>query len=346
MPHVLPHSITGTKAWRWSRNALAVLLIILMLLALLLWRMWQIRGELADIGWPEAPVASEAGGSVTVTWLGTTTLLFDDGDTQILIDGVFSRVGVLESLLLRPVSSDIATINYAMAAFGISRLAAIIPAHSHHDHAMDAGHVANRSSAIVLGSESTANIVRGAGVPVDQYQILADGEVRQFGNFTIRLIASRHAPIGFGDQEIFPGIIDEPLSQPARISDYRTGVAWSVFIAHPRGTALVQGSSGFIEGRLQGHAADVAILSVAGLSSLGRDYTQRYWQETVAATGAKRMIAVHHDDFTAPFGEVRMLPDMLDQVTRAARWIDVQRANDHAEVVVELPPFGKPVLLY
>ena len=70
-----------------------------------------------------------------------------------------------------------------MAEFRIDRLAAIIPVHSHYDHAMDVGIVANRSSAVVLGSESTANIARGANLPVDQYQILANGETRKFDLF-------------------------------------------------------------------------------------------------------------------------------------------------------------------
>ena len=326
------------------KKVLLVLLACACLLVLLGWRMWQIRGSIDDLGWREAMVASEAHGGVTATWLGISTLLFDDGETQILIDGAFTRVGAIDTLLMRRVSSDVATINYAMATFGIDRLAAIIPVHSHHDHAMDAGHVANRSTAIVLGSESTANIARGADVPVDQYQILADGEERQFGEFTIRLIASRHSPVGLDGQEFFPGIIELPLRQPARVSEYRTGVAWSIIIGHPRGTTLVQGSSGFVEGKLARESADVVMLGIAGLAGLGEAYTASYWHETVSATGAARVIAIHHDDFTAPFGQIRLLPDVADRVLRAGGWID--GLADAAGVTVELPPFGQPMLLY
>jgi L-ascorbate metabolism protein UlaG (beta-lactamase superfamily) len=270
--------------------------------------------------------------------------LFDDGETQVLIDGAFSRIGALNSLLLRRVRSDVATINYAMSTFGINRLAAIIPVHSHHDHAIDVAHVANRSTAVVLGSESTANIARGGEVPVDQYQILADGETRQFGEFTIQLIASRHAPIGLDGQEVFPGIIETPLRQPARISEYRTGVAWSVVLSHPQGTTLVQGSAGYIEGNLDDIEADVVMLSIAGLAGIGEEYTGDYWRETVGATGASRVIAIHHDDFSAPFGEVRLLPDILDRVLRSSEWIGALAEEDG--VAIELPPFGKPVVLY
>ena len=92
----------------------------------------------------------------------------------------------------------------------MNHLAAIVPVHSHHDHAMDAGYVANRTSAVVLGSESTANIVRGADVPVGQYQILADGETRQFGDFTIKLVASRTHQSGWTEWRYFPASLTGP----------------------------------------------------------------------------------------------------------------------------------------
>ena len=194
-----------------------------------------------SIEWPLSVVTEIPMDSVTVTWLGATTLLFDDRETQILIDGTFTRVAAIDAILQRPVRSDIATINYAMANFEMNRLAAIIPLHSHFDHAMDVGHVANRSSAVILGSESTAEIARGANVPVDQYQVLADRETRQFGNFKIKLITTIHAPNGLNGEEIFPGTIDAPVLQPSPISSYKTGTAWSVLLSHPRGSTLVHG---------------------------------------------------------------------------------------------------------
>jgi L-ascorbate metabolism protein UlaG (beta-lactamase superfamily) len=284
---------------------------------------------------------------VTVTWLGTTTLLFDDRETQILIDGNFTRVNPFRIASFVPLSSDIATINYALTEFGIDRLAAIVPVHSHFDHAMDVGHVANRTSAVILGSESTANIARGADVPVDQYQILAEGETRQFGDFTIRLKASRHAPIKPGDDgPWFPGTIDTELRQPASVNAWKEGVVWSVFIGHPRGTSLIQGSGGYIKGKLQDESADVVMLGIAGLAGLGEEYVTELWHETVRATGATRVVAVHFDDFTAPFGEVRLFPHIADNILVTVGWISDVNAGNDSEVTIELPPFGQAIPLY
>ena len=83
------------------------------------------RPALDAIDW-EAPVITtiSATDAVTVTWLGVTTLLFDDGDTQLLIDGFFSRPSLTDILLDRPVDNDAAIINYALDEFRMRRLAA------------------------------------------------------------------------------------------------------------------------------------------------------------------------------------------------------------------------------
>ena len=328
------------------RNICLILLAIISIGALLLWQTWQIRSSIDSIEWPLSVTTEIPLDAVTVTWLGTTTLLFDDRETQILIDGTFTRVSTIDAILRRPVRSDIATINYAMANFEMNRLAAIIPIHSHFDHALDIGHVANRSRAVILGSESTAEIARGAKVPVDQYQVLGDGETRQFGNFKIKLIATIHAPIGLSNEEIFPGTIDAPVLQPSPISSYKTGTVWSVLLTHPRGSTLIHGSAGIVEGKLKTESADIVLLGIGGLSKLGRDYTQKLWDQTVLATGATRVIGIHYDDFSAPFGEVRVFPDLLDKVQKTAAWINDLDAVKNNQITVELPQFGRPITLY
>lgn len=334
-------------ALRWTRNIALVLLVLVAIAVLVFMWLWKQRQSIDDIAWPTADVVSEPTDMVTVTWMGTSTLLFDDRETQILIDGNFTRLAPLEIFLFLPVSSDVATINYALAEFRMDRLAAIIPVHSHFDHAIDVGHVANRTSAVILGSESTANIARGAEVPVDQYQILAEGETRQFGDFTIKLLASTHAPVKpGGDGPWFAGTIDDPLVQPASIRAWREGVAWSVVIGHPRGTTLIQGSGGIIPGKLHGESADVVMLGIAGLQGLGKEYVAELWDETVLATGATRVIPVHHDDYTAPFGEVRLFADFFDNIVLTAGRIDEIVEENGDEITIELPPFGQQIPLY
>lgn len=330
---------------RWLRITLTtVVTVAAFAIGGIIW-LWQDRPEVSELGWPLADTTAESGESVTVTWLGVTTLLFDDNETQILIDGFFTRFGIPHYLFL-PIATDIANVNQAMAEFQINRLAAIIPTHSHFDHAMDVGFVANRSSAVVLGSESTANIVRGANLPVDQYQILANRETRKFGDFTITLITSRHTPIADGEKPWFPGTINEPLLQPARINKWREGQSYSIIVSHPRGTTLVHSSAGYIEDHLKNISADVVMLGVAGLSGLGRQYTEHYWNETVIMTGASRVFPVHYDDFTKPFGEVMLFPKIADDTVKSAGWINEIAASTDNPPAIYLLPFGRSIVLY
>ncbi|MEM9209320.1 MAG: hypothetical protein AAGA61_08730, partial [Pseudomonadota bacterium] len=258
---------------RWATITFSTLVVAAALAYGTLAVLWQNRPDISELDWPMAAAGTDNSGQVTATWLGISTLLFDDGETQILVDGTFTRLSPLDFALGRRVGSDIANINYVLDEYRIDRLAALIPVHTHVDHAIDIGRIANRSTALLLGSESMANIALGADVPVDQFQILANGESRVFGEFTITLVESRHVNDGAAARGWPAGTIEEPLRQPARFWDWRSGVAYSVLIRHSAGSALVQGSAGFAEGALGAHAVDVAFLSVAGLAARGEDYT-------------------------------------------------------------------------
>jgi len=308
--------------------------------------LWRDRPMLDSAGWPAPPDPEANNASVTATWLGVTTLLFDDGETQILIDGFFSRPSLLDSILGRPIVNDAATINYALHEFGMRRLVAVIPAHSHFDHAMDIGAIANRTSASVLGSESTANIARGAGVPDDQIVVATDGDVYEFGEFRVRLLPSRHAPIGWRGNVPLAGKIDEVLPLPQPIGAFREGRSYSIVIEHTQGTTLVQGSAGFVEGLLEPLSADVVMLSVGGLTTLDQDYAENYWQEIVTNTGARTVYPLHFDDFTKPFGTVVPTPKFLGNLQKTAHWFDSFRDKWDQETRIFLPEFGKPIPLY
>ncbi len=236
------------------------------LLAIVLTFLINDRPDMRTVEWlPVDDIAEPAPGVVTMTWLGVGTLLFDDGDTQILIDGFVSRPSLGDIVFRRPVTNDIPLINQVLLDFDMERLAAIIPAHSHFEHAMDIGAIANRSSASIMGSESTANIARGSGVPEDQVLVAVPGTEYVFGEFRVTLLRSPHAPSGWRGATPFAGSIDTPLELPASVGEWREGGSFSIVIAHPQGTALVHGSAGFSQPELEKLHADVVVMSVAQL---------------------------------------------------------------------------------
>lgn len=341
----MPAGFPLARVRRIAERVLAAAFAVLALLALLITLLWRDRVELDDIPFSPAPGDIVAGEGVAVTWFGVTTLLFDDGETQILIDGFISRPGIFDVVLDRPVDSDAASINRFLNEYDVRRLAAIIPVHSHFDHAMDIGAVANRTGASIVGSASSGMIARGAGVPDDQIIVVDDTAEFTFGNFTVRLLPMPHAPIGWGGAVPLGGTIDAPLSLPAPVSAFRDGGGFAVVISHPTGTALVQGSAGVDPAALADLHVDTVFLGVGMLESLGRDYTERYWQAAVTSTGATTVIPVHFDDYTRPFGDIRLAPKLLDDFSVTARLLREERQKWDRDSRIYLPAFGTPMPL-
>lgn len=331
---------------RIATRVLTILAATLAFGALVLTMLWRDRGSLDDVTIPLAPTSRNVDSPVTLTWLGAATMLFDDGETQILIDGFVSRPTLFQLLTGRPVESDYATINYFLNEYRIRRLAAIIPVHSHFDHAMDVGAIANRSSASVLGSESTAAVARGAGVPADQILVVADQAEYSFGQFTVKFIESNHAPIGLRGSVPLQGTIDEDLHTPAPVTAWREGTSYSIIIAHPSGRTLVQGSGGIKKAALDDVEVDVVMLGTGMVGSLGRDYLEEYWRSTVTNTGARTVIPIHFDDYSKPFGVVELLPNFLDNFVETVELLEEFRSTWDTDTQLYLPVFGEPIPLY
>ncbi|ORW36442.1 MBL fold metallo-hydrolase [Mycobacterium paraense] len=269
---------------------------------------------------------------LSATWLGVATLLLDDGSSALLTDGYFSRPS-LARVAAGKVAPSPARVDGCLARAGVQRLEAVIPVHTHIDHALDSALVADRTGARLVGGESAANVGRGYGLPEDRLTVATSGEPIRLGPFDVTLVASHHCP-----PDRFPGVIDTPLRPPVRASAYRCGEAWSTLVHHmPSGRRLlIQGSAGFVRGALDGRRADAVYLSVGQLGLRPRSYLQDYWAETVRAVGARRVILIHWDDFFSPLSKpLRALPYAGDDLDVSIRVLDELAAHD--DVALHMP---------
>jgi L-ascorbate metabolism protein UlaG (beta-lactamase superfamily) len=277
------------------------------------------------------PVA-ESGAPLTVTWLGVSTLLLDDGSSTLMTDGYFSRPS-LAQVALGKVSPSPARVDGCLARLQLTRLEAVIPVHTHIDHALDSALVADRTGARLVGGESAANVGRGYGLTADRLVVAVSGEPIRLGAFNITLIKSRHS-----DPDRFPGEITAPVITPVRASAYRCGESWSTLVHHRPSDRrlLIQGSAGFVTGALAGHRADVVYLGVGQLGIQAEPYLVDYWTETVRTVGARRVVLVHWDDFFRPLSEpLRALPYAADDLDVSLRILS--RLADQDGVALDMP---------
>lgn len=289
--------------------------------------------------------------ALTVRFSGTSTLLFSDGTTDWMIDGWFTRPSLVQSVL-GAIEPDLDAITLGLQRNGVDQLAAVIPMHSHYDHAMDSPEVARRTGAMLYGSEATANIARGWGLDESQIRTVADREVISLGAFEITFIESRH--FQFPDPEMVETMltqseISEPLQTPASMFDYKLGKAYVLSVRHPKGNFMVVGSAGYIPGLLEEFETEHLFLGVGGLGSQSADYRRQYWQETVQAVAPQQVILIHWDSLVGPLdgpltGEVRIAGFLSQGADLTLAFLRVKSRDDKGPRLVTLPRFSEIAL--
>mgnify|MGYP000992337614 FL=1 len=277
------------------------------------------RPDIADHAGLFAVPAADHTSALTVTWAGVSTLLVADGESALLTDGFFTRPSLPRVGLSRIGPSE-PRIDGCLGRLGVRRLDAVLPVHTHYDHALDSAVVAERTGASLIGGASAANIGRGQGLSPDRIIVVDPAEPVvpiRLGAFDVTLIESHHCP-----PDRFPGVITAPLRPPVRTSAFRCGEAWSALLHHRPSDrrVLIQGSAGYVPGVLHGQRAEVAYLGLGQLGIQPQRYLIEYWTETVRAVGAHTVVGIHWDDFFRPLSKpLRALPYAVDDLDNSLR---------------------------
>ncbi|WP_374593867.1 MBL fold metallo-hydrolase [Aquabacterium sp.] len=322
---------------RYLLRLMLWIVLVLAVAAAVLAAIWHRAPSLAPYDALRFPPAAEAPPTgaphpLRVTWVGVATLLLDDGETALMTDGFFTRPGLLSLLRIEP---DREVIAQSLQRLHVSRLAAVMPLHSHHDHALDSAVVAQSTGALLVGSESTLNIGRGAQLPTDRLRHVQGGDTLSFGRFKVTWVKSPHSPGAF-----FEGEITAPLSAPARAADYRMGDCFALLIEHDDGQhvrrVLVQGSAGFTPSMLAGRQADVVFLGIAPLGKQPPHYQADLWRELVQAVHARRVVPIHWDNFFDPLSDgLHPMNRLMDNFDNAMHFVQTQ--GQAQQIDVRLP---------
>ncbi|MDB5219173.1 MAG: secreted protein [Myxococcaceae bacterium] len=265
---------------------------------------------------------------VALTYLGVAGWRIDDGSHVLLVDPYFSRTRVEQGSVT--LSSD----ENLIARYAPARADAILVGHSHYDHLLDVPNVAKRTGAIVVGSQSTLNVARAAGVSEQHLIAVLGGETFEFGPFSVRAILGLHAVTGVPN-----ATIARDVRLPMTADAYAEGGTFQYLVRVESRAILFIGSGNFVETELRGLRPDVAIVATRGRQAVA-DYACRLMR----ALGRPQLVLANHfDAHWEPLGVSQMNLADDDRADLAAFTDEIRACSPTTRVVV--PTHLQPIAI-
>ena len=176
----------------------------------------------------------------------------------------------------------------------------ILVHHSHMDHLGDVPYIARKTGAVVIGTETTSNILRAYGIPDQKLITVEGGEDYQFDDFSVRVVRSLHSALG--DKRYFDSSVhadSEKLKPPLRLEEFVEGGSLMFLVRFDRHKVLTAGSMNFIEKEVEGLKPDILLPGV----NFSRLEIYKYTERLLTLTNyPKIVIPTHWDNFRVPYG--------------------------------------------
>ncbi|MFH7765504.1 MBL fold metallo-hydrolase [Acinetobacter sp. BSP-28] len=319
----------------WVSLGLVILCLVAGMVFLL-----QPSGQMSNFQkWQYQASAKTASSSMlTVKFFGVSTLLFDDGKTQILIDGFFSRPS-LSQVLFQKIQSQPEVIQRMIQQQHLQRTQAILVTHSHYDHTLDLAELGKRlPHTKIIGSSSTLNIARGGQVAEQQLIQIQPFKAMVFDQFTVSAIPSQHTPPTAVNNDLGEEI-KQPLHLPARFSAFKEGHSFDYLIEHSGHRILVKASTGAIPDQLRNLQVDTLFLGIAQLSRQSKEFQQYYLDQTLRSLKPKVVVPIHWDDFFKSVDQpLEFLPYLADNTEQSLKILIEAAEQQHTRLVLLSQP--------
>jgi L-ascorbate metabolism protein UlaG (beta-lactamase superfamily) len=255
---------------------------------------------------------SSAGRShqVVLKYLGTAGWEITDGTTFILIDPYLSRINgpappgggsghSISGDTRRAYGwNDMASPDVAAIDAHIQKADFILVTHTHYDHVLDVPHIALKTGAGVIGTESTQNVMRAYGVSEEQLITVRGGEDYQFASFSLKVIPSIHSPLDhkhyFSSATAVAG-----MKAPLTLEQiHPEGGTLAYLIRFHGHQILAFGGMNYIEREITGLEPDVALIGAGASRKEIYDYSGRLMRDLHYPAV---VLPTHWDNFLAPF---------------------------------------------
>jgi len=247
---------------------------------------------------------------VKLTHLGAAGWEITDGQRVILLDPYLSRLryrgrfGNMDTPEVPgdtrhafAMGEDLASDTAAVDA-RITRADFILISHSHFNHSIDMPHIARKTGAAVIGTESTANLARAGGVPEAQILTVRGGEDYELGGWSVKVIPSLHSALS-GKHYYDGRVVPRDFAGARRLDNDIEGGTLAYLLRLAGYRILWFGSMNYIEREVQGLRPDVAMIAAARQRLEIHDYTGRLMR---ALDRPRLVLATHWDEQSLPYG--------------------------------------------
>ncbi len=313
------------------------------------------KRALAGLAWSASLVCvlaaqvqpNEQRGQVILDYMGAAGWRITDGTTIILIDPYLSRIigppppGRTFSRAAgdtRPIYGwdDPAIPDVEMIDSHVKRADFVLVTHTHYDHVLDVPHIALKTGATVIGTESTENVVRAYKVPEKQLITVRGGEDYEFGSFSLKVIPSLHSPLD--NKHLFSSATAAAsMKAPLTLRQiHPEGGTLAYLIRFHAHQILAFGGMNYIEREIEALRPDV-VLAGAGAS---RKEIYHYTDRLMRALGfPKLVLPTHWDNFLLPYEASQQ-----DSIKALQSFIsEVGASSSRTSVVV--PKYFDPITL-
>ena len=282
---------------------------------------------------------------VVLKYLGAAGWEISDGTTVVLIDPYLSRInGPPPPGVGRPVGdtrraydwNDAATPDTAAIDAHVSRADFVLVTHTHYDHVLDVPHIALKTSATVIGTESTENVMRAYGVAEKQLITVRGGEDYEFGAFSLKVIPSLHSALN-QKHSFSSATAPAGMKAPLTLKQiHPEGGTLIYLIRLQKHQILVFGGMNYIERELTGLEPDVAVIGAGASRKEIHDYSGRLMR---ALNYPAIVIPTHWDNFLVPYNASQQ--PALDALQSFIK--EIQTASPKTKVIV--PRYFEPISL-
>ena len=274
---------------------------------------------------------------VNFKWFGTNGWEITFGNKTILIDPWFNRFesGFLQNKLKM---DAVLPTDTTLIDQHVSKADQILIGHGHWDHMADVPYIAKKTGAMVIGSESHANLMRAAGVPEGKIVQVKGGEYMQFDGYTIEIFPSVHSMGGTKKYAVPGHIVSVPSTPPTKLGDLPEGdTLIYVLTIGGKYSIFLMSSGNYIERAIAGLRPDVALIA-----PLFSNNTHAFTPRLVKALNfPKIVLPTHWDDFEAPLSEPpKDLRGIYGDVANLDLWVKEMKTVSPKTRIITTSYFG------